>query len=291
MKILIIGASGLVGKACYEFLYNKFSNNVVGTYQTYKVNNLVYFNIFDSKSIEILYKNWDVIIHTGALTNVDLCEIDEDLSFQQTVLATAEIIRILNVRNKNAKLIYLSTDYVFDGDDGPYAEISLPNPINVYGRHKLLAEKSSLNFNEKTTIVRVTSVYGNELRNKNFISRLLLKYNEPINISLPYDQFSTPVSSYDIAKVISLIIEKDFNGIINVAGTDYLNRFQIFQKVQEYFPNKFLIPLLISTNELNQKAKRPLKGGLKSNNIYQLKYDFEYINIDYYLKNIYKYGI
>ena len=141
MKVLVIGASGLVGSHCLRYLKEK-NIEVIGTYRNYKVANALFFdpsleNCFDFL-IEIAFKP-DTIIHCGALTNVDYCEDNQVESYDLTVKSTEKIV---NYCKKNKiKLVYLSTDYVFDGLCGPYLEKENTNPINVYGKHKMEAEK------------------------------------------------------------------------------------------------------------------------------------------------------
>ncbi|MBK8309949.1 MAG: sugar nucleotide-binding protein [Chitinophagaceae bacterium] len=113
-----------------------------------------------------------------------------------------------------ARIIYLSTDYVFDGLAGPYTENDDVNPLNEYGRHKLAAEQMVLTYSEENLIVRVTNVYGDEIRNKNFISRIIevIKQGDKLNLSLPFDQFATPVNAFDIARVIhQLLVNKSWS--------------------------------------------------------------------------------
>ena len=295
MNILIIGASGLVGNACFDLFHSKYGESVKGTYRNYisPKHKFEYFDPSDNVSTDILLQNWDVIINTAALTNVDLCEREIDKSYKETVISTKVIVDKVKIFNHKVKMIYISTDYVFDGVNGPYHEESIPNPINIYGKHKLEAEKLISDNFHNYAIVRITNVYGEEDRNKNFIARLILQLKEAntFEIKTPTDQFATPVYSYDIARVIDVIIEKKQNGIFHAAGSDYFNRFQLVSKVLEYFPrhNVNLIPL--KTSSLKQDALRPLHGGLINSKLYEFYPEFIFVNIDTYLKKIIEYGI
>ena len=292
MKILIIGASGLVGGACYNFFYSKYGNSVKGTYRNYISLNrkFEYFDPAQNTSTEILLQNWDVIIHTAALTNVDMCEKEIEISYKETVLSTAIIINKLKLSNPDAIIIYISTDYVFDGRGGPYKEDSIPNPINIYGKHKLESEKMILNNFHNSAIVRVTNVYGEEDRNKNFIARKIMQIKEggSFEIKASTDQFATPVYAYDIARVIDVIIEKKLVGIFHASGSDYFNRFQLVSKVLEYFPRHNVNAIPLETSILKQDAPRPLLGGLINHRLYKASSEFIFMNIDSYLKKIIK---
>jgi dTDP-4-dehydrorhamnose reductase len=287
MKILIIGASGLVGGNIFNYL-NKVTNwEIIGTYNKYSIDPFIFFDASEVNTWpDVITKtDWNVIIHTGALTHVDKCEEDLDLSEFLTVKSTENLSRL--AYEKCSKLIYISTDYVFDGLKGPYSENDIPNPLCVYGKHKLEAEnivKSSLS---NYLILRITNVYGNEVRNKNFLSRTIMniKSNTNLDIIAPYDQFATPVNALDVAKSILLLINDNKNGIYHLASTDLINRVQFLQKINSYFENKLTIKP-VKTSNLNQLAKRPLMGGLSSRKFLSEYPDFVFSNIDDYLGSI-----
>jgi dTDP-4-dehydrorhamnose reductase len=285
MKVLVIGASGLVGSHCLRYLKEK-NIEVIGTYRNHKVANTFFFdpsldNCFDFL-IEISFKP-DTIIHCGALTNVDYCEDNQVESYDLTVKSTQKIV---NYCKKNKiKLFYLSTDYVFDGLCGPYLETENVNPINIYGKHKMEAEKivqESGNY----IIARITNVYGEEDRSKNFIAHLISIINSGVDktFKLPFDQFATPIYAGDIAKMIYLLMLEEKNGIYNMSSTDYYSRYQLAKKVKSFYNNASnLILEPVSTKILKQRARRPLNGGLlniKFSNEYP---NFEYTNIDKFI--------
>jgi dTDP-4-dehydrorhamnose reductase len=286
MKILIIGASGLVGGNIYNYLVKHTNWEITGTYNKFLVSPFIFLDASELSTWSkfINKTDWDVIIHTGALTHVDKCEEALDLSELLTVKSTYNLCKLAS--EKGSKLIYISTDYVFDGTTGPYSESDIPNPLCVYGKHKLEAEnivKSSLS---NYLILRITNVYGNEVRNKNFLSRTIMqiKSNTNLEITAPYDQYATPVNALDIAKSILLLINDRKNGIYHIASTDFLNRVQFLQKINSYFGNKLIINP-IKTNNLNQSAKRPLMGGLLSKKFLSEYPDFVFSNIDDYLRS------
>lgn len=233
MQVLVIGASGLVGGACFKVLSLNKKFNVKGTYRNFTTekNRFIHFDPMIEESLELLLEKWDAVIHTGALTHVDLCETEIEKSYAQTVHSTDLIIAALKQNNPAAHFIYISTDYVFDGANGPYSENALTNPLNVYGKHKLEAENLALGMRH-SAVIRVTNVYGEEERNKNFVSRLIkqLQLNESAILKAPVDQFATPVNAIDIAKMIEIIIEQKAVGIFHAAGYDYYNRYQLIQK-------------------------------------------------------------
>jgi len=284
MRILIIGASGLVGGNIINHFSAETDWNMIGTYNNFKVNNLVKLNASDRDSWtnEISGTKWDIIIHTGALTHVDKCEEDADLSWGLTVQSTINLVDL--ARKNNAKFIYISTDYVFDGINGPYTENGTPNPLSVYGKHKLESEEFIIANLVDYLILRVTNVYGDEIRGKNFVSRTVqqIKENQNLYISAPSDQYATPVNAYDIARVLHLLIHDNKAGLYHVCSTDYFNRVQFINRIKTFFGSKLVITPLL-TKDLKQLADRPLLGGLIAERFLAEYPDFYFSNIDDYL--------
>ncbi|MEX8546839.1 MAG: NAD(P)-dependent oxidoreductase [Mucilaginibacter sp.] len=283
MKVLIIGASGLVGSNLYQvFGQNNKDGINLGTHLSYSTNYSVYFDPLKEVPIEISKEKWDVIIHTGALTNVDQCETEQDLSYQLTVASTQMLL--LLAKNNNSKFVYLSTDYVFDGENGPYAETDKVEPLNVYGKHKLESEEIVSTYPDHL-ILRITNVYGDEIRNKNFIARILdaVKQKDFVEIKAPVDQLATPVNAADVAKAIYLLVQDNKTGIYHLASTDYLSRVQLLQRINAYHANKVKI-IPVKTASLNQAALRPLRGGLIAAKFASEYPDFIFSNVDDYLK-------
>ncbi|MBL4656129.1 MAG: SDR family oxidoreductase [Bacteroidia bacterium] len=288
MNILILGASGLVGSNCMALLGDE-ENKVLGTYFSYEAENTVYFdtlNIDNPGNYELDDFYPDVIIHCGALTHVDYCEDNEEESSQKTVQSTLNAIDLC--KKYGAKMVYLSTDYVFDGKSGPYFEDEPVNPISVYAKHKLEAETKVLESIEESIVIRITNVYGIEERNKNFVSRIVEKiYNdEEIELTLPYDQYATPVNAFDVARVIQVLLNDNKTGIYNAASTDYLNRCQLAGIIQKHFPKAKIKLTPVSTKELNQPAPRPLQGGLKMDKFLSEYPDFVFSNVDDFLNDL-----
>ena len=285
MKVLVIGASGLVGAHCLRYFKEK-NIEVVGTYRNYKVANTFFFDPSFENCFDFLSENSfkpDSIIHCGALTNVDYCEDNQVESYDLTVKSTETIV---NYCKKNKiKLIYFSTDYVFDGIGGPYLETENTNPINVYGKHKMEAEKIVQELGNYI-IARITNVYGVEDRSKNFIAHLISVINSGVDktFKLPFDQFATPVYAGDIAKMIYILMLEDKNGIYNLSSTDYYSRYQLAKKVKSFYNNALSLKLeAVSTKMLNQRARRPLNGGLLNIKFSNEFPNFEYTNIDKFI--------
>jgi len=259
---------------------------VVGTYFSFVTEGLHFYDTLNPENpanFDIEAFNPTHILHAGALTHVDYCEQHPDESYTKTVLSTKNIVTLAD--KFGASIIYISTDYVFDGKSGPYDESAPVNPISTYARHKLEAEEIVNKHSEENIILRVTNVYGDENRNKNFIARLLeMGLNkETAVLNLPVDQYATPVNALDIAKALYLLIKDIKRGIYNIASTDYLNRVQLAQKVLGHFPGNQVEIVAKLTRDLNQPAARPLQGGLKTSKFLSEYPYFYFSGVDEYL--------
>ncbi len=287
MKTFIIGASGLVGGNCLEYFNAKNWENI-GTYFSFKTDDTVFFdtlNLDNPDNFDVKKFQPNVIVHCGALTHVDYCETNEQESYEKTVLSTKNIVDL--AVQLNSKLVFISTDYIFDGTNGPYAETDKPNPISVYGKHKLEAENYVLDNIKEAIVLRITNVYGDEIRGKNFVSRIVeqAQNNQHLTLKLPIDQYATPINAADIARCLYLLLNDKQNGIFNIASTDYMNRVQLALRILHYFPNASYDLIPLKTTVLNQPASRPLQGGLKNEKIATLYPDFVFSTVDEYVSS------
>ena len=157
--------------------------------------------------INLENKNYDIIIYNGALTNVEKCESDPALSYHITYNSAKILIDFCSANNIG--FIYPSTDYVFNGLSGPYSEDDDVNPINIYGEHKLKVEEYIQKKLRKYLIARITNVYGEEERQKNFINSSLekIKSKKSVSIVAAIDQYSTPICARDIAYLLDYCLK------------------------------------------------------------------------------------
>lgn len=285
MKVFIIGASGLVGNNCMKH-FSEMGWDVKGAYFSYAVEGLSYYNTLqptDPANFDVAAWRPDVIVHCGALTHVDYCETHEEESYTQTVQSTINIISLAN--DCGARMVYLSTDYVFDGKEGPYKEEDPINPISIYGRHKLEAEQKVLNEVPHALVLRVTNIYGDEARGKNFVARIIqqCKDGATLKLKLPYDQFASPTNAFDIARAMFLLLRDNQGGVYHIGGTDYMNRVSLALRVLKYFPEAAYELEAISTKALNQPAARPLNGGFVTAKFSGAYPEFLFSNLDDYL--------
>lgn len=288
MKIFISGASGLVGGNCLKH-FTEMGCTVVGTYFSYPTNDTVFYDTLNpdhADNFDVVAFKPDVIVHCGALTHVDYCETNVEESYQKTVQSTLNLIALS--QQCGAKMVYISTDYVFDGKNGPYREDAPVHPLSVYAEHKLAAEQAVVAASSSALVLRVTNVYGNELRGKNFVARIVeqAKNGQKLTLKLPYDQYASPTNAWDIARAMYVLLKDGKTGVYHIGSTDYVNRVELALRVLSYFPNASYDLIPVSTADLKQPANRPLLGGfvkMKFSNEYP---EFLFGNVDSYMKEV-----
>jgi len=264
MKILVVGASGFIGGAVAR-LFKSHGYSVIGTYlhdslADEKLMRMDISNRFQTFKI-IQEFSPDIVIHAAAMTNVDLCEVERDLCFSVNVLGTQNVVDA--TKTIAAKLIFFSTDYIFDGRSGPYSEDDAPNPINFYGACKLEAENRIQKGLQDFIIARTTVVYGWERQGKNFVMSTIAKLKRGKMMKVAADQIGTPTYVSNIAEALLDLVCKEKAGVFNVVGLELMDRYTFARLTAEIFdlPKELLIPT--PTAELGQTAARPLNGGMK----------------------------
>ncbi|MCX8073860.1 MAG: NAD(P)-dependent oxidoreductase [Candidatus Binatia bacterium] len=260
MRVLIVGASGFVGSA----LMDAFAGQAIGTYFQHPKPGLLPLDIRDGQEVAKMVAEvrpaW--IFVPAAQPHVDWCEDHPEESRDVNVQGPATVARVAHAHG--ARVLFFSTDYVFDGAAGPYSERAEPSPINVYGEQKLAAEGLVLAANPENLIVRVCGVYGCEWPPKNFVMTLLKRLRSGEEIRVPSDQWGTPTYVRDIARAVRCLVDAAQAGVWHVAAPDFLPRHEFARRVCAVFG---LDPTRIQptpTAALGQRARRPLRGGLQA---------------------------
>jgi len=246
MKILILGSEGQLG---YEF--KNYLEKIENVYSfSHKE-----VDILDIKKLDNILKEIrpDIVINCVAYTKVDKCEDETDLAFLINSIG-AKNISYLSYKY-NSKIIYFSTDYIFDGEKkSPYNEFDKPNPLSIYGRSKLFGEKYTKEFNPNHLIIRISWLYG--IKGDNFV-KTIIKLSKINNIlRIVNDQMGSPTYTLDVVKQTYELIKRDYIGLIhsaNIGETSWFNFANLINKKLKL--NIKIIP--IKTEEYNAKAKRP----------------------------------
>lgn len=266
-RILIIGSNGMLGQRLVEF----FSKNDKVELLCASAEKESFIPNVEYKTLDITQKNDvrkvilgffpDFVINAAAYTNVDKSETERETAWKINVNGVENIS--LYSWTIDAHLIHLSSDYIFDGANGPYSEDAKPNPLGYYGRTKLAGENSIRVSGVRFTIIRSNVLYGPAKYGRaDFVKWIVNSLKAGETIKIVTDQINNPTYVDDIVSAINKIIEFKKEGVYNIGGREFLNRYEFTLKIADFFGlNKDLIKP-IATKELNQPALRPLKSGL-----------------------------
>jgi dTDP-4-dehydrorhamnose reductase len=269
MKILITGSNGLLGQKLLHKLRQDSSVELIATSKgknrVSEKNGYTYFSLDitnnDAVARCIASKKPQVVINTAAMTNVDLCEDEKQACNDLNIDAVKYLADACE--KVTAHLIQISTDFIFDGEDGPYKEEDKPNPLSYYGLSKLKSEQLLQAHNVKWTILRTIIVFGvgEKLSKGNIVlwAKGALEKGESLNII--DDQFRAPTLAEDLADICILAAKKKAFGIFNASGKDIMSIYEIVERIAKYYGNSTENLNKISTATLKQKAGRPPKTG------------------------------
>lgn len=268
-KILITGANGLLGQKLVNQL-EKNGQDYVATGRGENRNPLCpdekYYSldITQEAAVKDCFEQLRPthVINTAAMTNVDACEDDVD----GCQLLNVEAVRILWEASKaiQAHFQLLSTDFVFDGEQGDYKETDLPRPLSIYGQSKLDAEELlTKDENENWSIVRTIIILGKTpgMSRSNILLWAKGALEKGDALTIVDDQFRAPTWADDLAWACRRIIELDKKGIYHICGPETLSILEIVQRVGKYYNLNTDLIQPIKSATLNQKAKRPPKTG------------------------------
>ena len=271
MKVLITGANGLLGQHLVQLLTTATGHHIIATgrgkcrlpilaspfytYHSLDITNGIAVHNF------IQAEQPDVIIHAAAMTQPDSCELNPVECWNANVTATRFLINAAEI--VNARFIYISTDFVFDGVNGPYKETDETGPVNYYGSSKLAAEKSVREGIQEWAIVRTVLVYGNILAGtrSNIVSWVKENLEENKAIKVVSDQWRTPTYVEDLAKGILLIIEKNAKGIFHISGEEGMSPYNMATTTADYLHLDKNLMTKVNADTFPQYAKRSLRTG------------------------------
>ncbi len=204
-------------------------------------------------------ENPDVIIHCAAMTNVDLCEDKKDLAYNINGNGTGFLAKAAD--NINAKIIYVSTDFVFDGTKGYYKEEESVNPLGIYAKSKYEGEVQLKQYCDDWAIARVSVLYGWHKR-LNFTTWVINELRQHNKINIVTDQINSPTLADNAAEAIFKIAEKNKKGIFHTAGNDAINRFDFTRKIADAFDLDDSLINPTTSEQFVQKAPRPRDSSL-----------------------------
>lgn len=260
MNILIIGGSGFIGYHLKQYLKEFYT--VFSTYNTHKIvdSNSFQINLHNFNSIEKIFSkvNPDVVIHTAAITNVDFCEKNKNLSMNTNFYGTKNIVK-LSKEYKN-KIIFISTPFVYDGTLAKYNEEDVNfNPRTYYGITKQKSEELVSNSNLSKLILRIDQPYfwKTNWHHTNSVLRVIETLSKNDVIREVVDWKNNPTYVPDFLEATKQLIDQKINGSFNLTGNDFISRFEWAKITAKIFQLNEKLILPIYSNELKLDVKRP----------------------------------
>ncbi len=258
MKVLVTGARGQLGTDLVDVLIRE--NDVFGfSHQELDITK-------PHKVLKIVNEiKPDIVIHSAAYTDVDGCELNPEKAYRVNALGTKNVA--LACQESEIPLVYISTDYVFDGiKSQPYLESDVVNPINVYGKSKLEGEKFVQSLLKKFFIIRTSWLYGK--RGRNFVKTILNLAQNQRELKIVNDQVGSPTYTLDLAQKISELIEFPYYGIYHITNQGFCSWFEFAREIIGGLSLKGIRIIPIESRELNRPARRPSYSVLEN---YSLK--------------------
>ena len=265
MKLLVTGASGLLGTRICQLAAKQ-------NYEVYSAHGEhipqfgipIKLDITDGAALKQIFNKTkpDVIVHSAALTDVDKCEKQKDLASKINVKSTSNIARLCH--KHNCFLVYVSTDYVFNGEKGNYKETERTAPINHYGLSKLKGEQEVKQSRAEHCIARTSVIYGSipAAGKINFALWLIEKLRKKEETKTVTDQWNSPTLNTNLAEMVLEIVERRTTGTFHLAGATRLSRYEFAQKIAETFNLDKNCLLPTSSKEMQWLAKRPKDSSL-----------------------------
>ena len=201
-----------------------------------------------------------VIINAAAYTNVDKAEVEKEIAYKVNATAVGYLVDAANTFD--AKLVHISTDYVFDGENGNYSEDSLPSPINYYGKTKLAGENLVKSKKQNYAILRTQVLYGFAPNvKKNFVLWVIDELSKGQSIRVVDDQIGNPTLADELAFALLKVCQRNATGVFHVSGYETISRYEFARKIAEIFDLNFDLVKPVKSNEFVQPARRPKNSG------------------------------
>ena len=260
MRLLITGGSGLLGSKIAHIAVQKGYKTYSGYNKHEAINGTpTKLDICNKNAVSKAFQRIkpEAVVHAAALTNVDKCDEDMDLAWYVNVEGTKNILESSELHN--AFLVYVSTDYIFSGEEGMYKEADKPKPINHYGQTKLEGEELVKASKIKWCVARPSVIYGSTpaAGKVNFALWVLNKLKNKESTRIITDQWVSPTLNTNLAEMILEIMERNLTGIYHLAGATPLNRYEFATRIAETFQldKSFVSP--VKSSDMKWLAKRP----------------------------------
>jgi dTDP-4-dehydrorhamnose reductase len=258
---VVTGSSGLLGRRLMGVLRDDHEVVGIDRYVPEGQKDMIVDITQKERTMESIVRSVpDVVVHTAAQTDVDRCETERDHARRINVEGTANIADACS--KVGAKLILVSTDYVFDGKKGNYVETDEPNPISYYGLTKLEAERIVASTASNSLIIRTSVLYGWHPTKLNFATWILKGLRERQTIKVVNDHINSPTFADNLAEAIQKAIEPNTEGILHIAGNERISRFDFARRIAKRFDLDESLLLPVQMKDLNWIARRPRDSSL-----------------------------
>lgn len=265
-RVLITGASGLLGANVALTASKKKDLEVYATYKSHPVRinkcRTFYLDITHKKEVEqsMLKINPDFVIHTAALANVDQCQQYKREAWVINVSGTENLVEA--VEKINSRLVYISTDSVFDGRRGWYTEKDRPNPLNYYAKTKLAGEKIVEGRNGNHTIIR-TNIYGWNITGKFSLAEWVIDgLKNRKTLTMFKDVFFNPILVTNLAEALLEVCQKNLSGTFHIAGSEKCSKLVFAEEIARIFKLNRDYIRSVNMSEINLNAPRPRDSSL-----------------------------
>lgn len=261
----VIGGSGLVGRYLTRILSEtQRYKKIEPTTHSAQRGGFYLLDVARPEQMEDFFSKCrpDVVVFAAAMTHVDRCEQEKELCRKINIEAVQNAVKALKANRKPFQFVFFSTEYVFDGKNGPYRENDPANPLSVYGMSKWKAEEFIRGEVEDYLIVRITGVFGLEESGKNFFYTVGRHIAQKKTLRVPNDQVSTPTYAGFIARAVRNLVESEKRGTFHIAVKNRISRSDFAFAIARRFGWDVQWIQPVPTSELGQKAARPLNAGL-----------------------------
>ena len=270
-RVLITGANGLLGQALVERMSRFPDYDVLATARDERLHatdascGYAPLDVTDAEAVDTLFEDFapTAVVNCAAMTQVDDCETNRERCRR----VNAEAVETLAdaCRRTGARLVQLSTDFIFDGTDGPYAEDARPAPVNYYGEAKLAGENAARKAGvDKWAVARTVLVYGTgtDLKRSNILLWLLEELQAGRRVQVVTDQIRTPTYVADLAAGVEKMVRHDASGLYHLAGRELVSVHEFAQTVAAVYGLDGTLIEPTDRTEFTQTAERPLVTGL-----------------------------
>lgn len=269
-RILVTGANGFTGREILRFFSGKKEFHTSGFSlhsDIMKSDGYTFFSgdMCQPGVLRELFLNLspDIVINCSAISVPDYCQENREEAYNCNTRAVEVLANLCNIHS--AKLIHLSTDFVFSGQAStPYSELDIPGPVNYYGKTKLWGEQAIEEYANDYVIARVELIYGNNLpgQHGNIVRLVESRLNRGESIKVVNDQWRTPTYVGDIAKATELFINNNATGLFHISGKDVLSIYDIAVKTARFLnlPESLIEP--VTTLQMGERVQRPAYSAL-----------------------------